>query len=77
MEWEIQPGLVVHGWGYNGQVPGPELRAREGDQVRVQLRNRLPVPTTLHWHGIDVPLEMDGVPGLSQELVEIFARVVD
>jgi FtsP/CotA-like multicopper oxidase with cupredoxin domain/plastocyanin len=66
MKWELQPGLVVDGWGYNGQIPGPELRVREGDLVRVHLRNRLPVPTTIHWHGLDVPLAMDGVPGLSQ-----------
>jgi FtsP/CotA-like multicopper oxidase with cupredoxin domain len=70
VKWEIQPGLVVDGWGYNGQVPGPELRVREGDLVRVKLRNRLQVPTTIHWHGIDVPLNMDGVPGLSQPVVE-------
>jgi FtsP/CotA-like multicopper oxidase with cupredoxin domain len=69
VRWEIQPGLVVDGWGYNGQIPGPELRVREGDLVRVQLRNDLPVPTTIHWHGIDVPLAQDGVPGLSQEPV--------
>ena len=70
VRWELQPGLVVDGWGYNGQVPGPELRVREGDLVRVHLRNKLPVPTTIHWHGLDVPLAMDGVPGLSQPPVE-------
>ncbi len=69
VRWEIQPGLVVDGWGYNGQIPGPTLRATEGDRVRVHLTNHLPVPTTIHWHGIDVPLSMDGVPGLSQEPV--------
>ena len=69
VRWEIQPGLVVDGWGYNDQVPGPELRVREGDLVRVHLRNLLPVPTTIHWHGIDVPMAMDGVPGLSQPVV--------
>ncbi|MER3419875.1 MAG: hypothetical protein C4290_04810 [Chloroflexota bacterium] len=66
VRWEIQPGLVVDGWGYNGQVPGPTLRVTEGDRVRVHLPNHLPVPTTIHWHGLDVPLAMDGVPGLSQ-----------
>jgi FtsP/CotA-like multicopper oxidase with cupredoxin domain len=43
---------------------------REGDLVRVVLTNQLPVPTTIHWHGIDVPNAMDGVPGLTQEAVE-------
>lgn len=66
LRWEIEPGLVVDGWGYNGQVPGPELHVREGDLVRVRLRNLLPVPTTIHWHGLDVPLAMDGIPGFSQ-----------
>jgi FtsP/CotA-like multicopper oxidase with cupredoxin domain len=69
VRWEIQPGLVVDGWGYNGQVPGPEIRVREGDLVRIRLRNHLPVPTTIHWHGVDVPLSMDGVPGVSQPVV--------
>lgn len=68
--WEIAPGLVVDGWTYNGQVPGPELQVREGDLVRIVLTNQLPVPTTIHWHGIDVPNAMDGVPGLTQEPVE-------
>jgi FtsP/CotA-like multicopper oxidase with cupredoxin domain len=70
LKWELQPGLAVDGWGFNNQVPGPELRVREGDLVRVRLHNRLPVPTTIHWHGIDVPLNQDGVPGLSQPPVE-------
>jgi FtsP/CotA-like multicopper oxidase with cupredoxin domain/plastocyanin len=68
--WELMPGTSVHAWGYNGQVPGPELRVREGNLVRVTLRNALPVPTTIHWHGIDVPPAMDGPAGLNQAPVE-------
>jgi FtsP/CotA-like multicopper oxidase with cupredoxin domain len=49
----------------NGQVPGPILRWREGDTVTVRVKNRLSVPTSLHWHGVIVPSDMDGVPGLS------------
>jgi FtsP/CotA-like multicopper oxidase with cupredoxin domain len=49
----------------NGQVPGPLLRWREGDTVTVRVKNRLAVPTSLHWHGVIVPSDMDGVPGLS------------
>lgn len=49
----------------NGQVPGPLLRWREGDTITVRVRNRLAVPTSLHWHGVIVPSDMDGVPGLS------------
>jgi FtsP/CotA-like multicopper oxidase with cupredoxin domain len=70
VKWEIEPGLVVDGWGYNGQIPGPTIRVTEGDTVRVHLINHLPVPTTVHWHGIDVPTNMDGVPGLSQDPVD-------
>jgi multicopper oxidase len=51
-------------------VPGPELRARQGELLRIHSHNRLPVPTTIHWHGIDVPMDMDGVPGLSQNPVQ-------
>lgn len=70
VRWEIQPGLVVDGWGYNGSIPGPTIRVTEGDVLRVRLVNQLPVPTTIHWHGVDVPVAMDGVPGLSQPAVE-------
>ena len=67
--WEVQPGTTIDGWTYNGQVPGPELRVREGDRVRVTLTNRLPVPTTIHWHGVELDNAMDGVPGLTQDAV--------
>ena len=68
-EWELMPGVTTRAWGYNGQTPGPELRMREGDLVRVTLRNRLPVPTTIHWHGVLLRPEMDGPAGLNQEAV--------
>jgi len=66
----------VRAWGYNGQVPGPEVRVREGDRVRVTLRNRLPVPTTIHWHGVNLPPAMDGPAGLNQAAVEPGAEFV-
>lgn len=69
LDCEIMPGVSTRAWGYNGQTPGPELRVREGDTVRVTLRNRLPVPTTIHWHGIHLRPEMDGPAGLNQEAV--------
>lgn len=56
-------------WLYNGQFPGPELRVREGERLRVTLVNRLPDPTTIHWHGIPLPNAMDGVPGVTQPAV--------
>jgi FtsP/CotA-like multicopper oxidase with cupredoxin domain len=49
----------------NGQVPGPLLRWREGDTITVRVKNRLTVPTSIHWHGVIVPSDMDGVPGVS------------
>lgn len=49
----------------NGSIPAPTLRFREGDEVTIRVTNRLPVHTSLHWHGILLPYEMDGVPGLS------------
>ena len=69
-DWEIMPGVTVRAWGYNGSTPGPEIRAREGDTIRVTLVNRLPTGTTIHWHGMDVPPEMDGPAGLNQAEVE-------
>ena len=49
----------------NGRLPGPILRWREGTTVTLRVTNRLPVQTSIHWHGIIVPFQMDGVPGLS------------
>ena len=57
-------------WTYDGRVPGPEIRLTRGDRVRIRLDNRLPQPTTIHWHGLVVPPTMDGVVGLSQSAVQ-------
>lgn len=65
----LASGQVVTGWGYNGQVPGPEIRVKEGDRVRIVFRNELPVPTSVHWHGVEVPWTMDGPPGINQKPV--------
>lgn len=67
---ELQPGTTVRAWAYNGQVPGPEFHVREGDHVRITLINNLPVGTTIHWHGLDVPPDQDGPAGLNQAPVE-------
>jgi FtsP/CotA-like multicopper oxidase with cupredoxin domain len=53
-------------WSYNQSVPGPEIRVRQGDWLRVLVENGLPQETTVHWHGLRIPHEMDGVPGLTQ-----------
>jgi len=63
---ELVAGHKTSVWGYGGQAPGLELRARQGDWLRVRFVNHLPEPSTIHWHGIRLPLEMDGVPYVSQ-----------
>ncbi|MEO2105912.1 MAG: multicopper oxidase domain-containing protein, partial [Actinomycetota bacterium] len=56
-------------WAYEGSVPGPEIRAVAGDRVRVRLENGLEQSTAVHWHGISIDNDMDGVPGLTQDAV--------
>ncbi len=59
-DWQFAPGRSIPGYGFNGQVPGPTIEGNVGDTLVVQLRNGLPEPTTIHWHGLRVPAEMDG-----------------
>jgi multicopper oxidase len=59
-------GRAVPAWAYNHTVPGPVLRVRAGEVLRVRLDNRLPEPTSIHWHGVVVRNDMDGVPGVTQ-----------
>ena len=66
---EIAPGQSVDAWTYGGRVPGPVIRVRVGDRLIVHFSNALPAPTTIHWHGVRVPFQMDGVPGSSQPAV--------
>lgn len=61
---EQHPQTAV--WTYGGTVPGPELRLKQGERLRVELENLLPEDTTVHWHGIRLPNAMDGVPHLTQ-----------
>ena len=67
--WELAPGRTIRAMAYNGRIPGPDIRVREGERVRVVLKNSLAEATTIHWHGVDVPNAMDGVPDLTQEPV--------
>ena len=53
-------------WGYDGRVPGPEIRLRQGDRVEIEVTNELAQPTTVHWHGLRIANAMDGVPELTQ-----------
>lgn len=68
--WPITGDVAVAAYAYNGQVPGPLLRVTAGENIRVILTNNLKEPTTIHWHGVDVPFEMDGVPGASQAPIQ-------
>jgi FtsP/CotA-like multicopper oxidase with cupredoxin domain len=69
VRFEIVPGRFVDAWGYNGSVPGPTFEVNQGDKVRVVFHNNLPEPTAVHWHGFEVPVEMDGSVGLGQDPV--------
>ena len=64
--WEFAPGEFVEAWTYNGVVPGPEIRVTEGDEVQIIVTNELPESTAVHWHGLIVPNDQDGVPFITQ-----------
>ena len=72
----IVPGRTFDLRGFNGSAPGPTIQANEGDRVRIVFDNHLPEPTGIHWHGLELPIEMDGVPGVSQGVVMPGARFV-
>jgi FtsP/CotA-like multicopper oxidase with cupredoxin domain len=70
IQWETAPGQRVAAMAYNGQVPGPQIRVREGDRVRVVLRNQLSESTAIHFHGLETPNDVDGVPFITQPPVK-------
>ena len=70
IKWEVEQGKFVEGWAYNGQIPGPILRASVGDKIRIVLKNELPESTSLHLHGVRVPNAMDGVDPYTQSPIE-------
>ncbi|PKR77578.1 copper oxidase [Halalkalibacillus sediminis] len=70
VEWSLEKGESVNAWTFNGTVPGEPLRVTEGDVLKVNLKNNLDVPVTIHWHGVILPNVMDGVPDLTQEAVQ-------
>ena len=68
--WTLKPGLTVMANTYNGVVPGPVIQVNQGDTIVIDYENEQAVPDSVHLHGIhDIPVEMDGVPGISQSLV--------
>lgn len=64
---EFLPDVWIDVGGYNGSMPGPTIEAVEGDKVRVIVHNKLPESTVVHWHGLEVPIAQDGVPGVTQD----------
>jgi FtsP/CotA-like multicopper oxidase with cupredoxin domain len=67
IEWEVTPDMKVQALAYNGMVPGPTIRCKEGERVRVIVHNEMEQSTAVHWHGQKVPNNMDGVPFITQE----------
>ena len=60
VDWSIAPGATFQAWTFNGRIPGPTIEGRVGDVLEIRFTNRLPEPTSIHWHGVRVPASMDG-----------------
>lgn len=67
IRWNILPDVTVEGYAFNATIPGPRIRVTEGDRVRIKVTNRLPESTTVHWHGLILPNDMDGPAKITQE----------
>jgi FtsP/CotA-like multicopper oxidase with cupredoxin domain len=70
IRWETAPGQTVEAWAYNEQVPGPQIRVREGDRVRLVVKNELTESTAVHFHGVELPNDQDGVPFITQSPIK-------
>lgn len=73
---EFLPGKTFDVWGYNGSMPGPTIEVNQGDRLRIIVDNHLPEATSVHWHGFEIPVDMDGVPGLTQDPIAPGGRFV-
>jgi FtsP/CotA-like multicopper oxidase with cupredoxin domain len=73
---EFVPGRIVDAWGMNGSVPGPTIEVVEGDRLRLIVENTVPEPFSMHWHGLEIPNDMDGMPGISQDPIPPNGRFV-
>ena len=67
---QLNKDVTVNAWTFNGSVPGSQIRVKLGEKVKINLKNELPDPVTIHWHGIPVPNNMDGIPGVTQNAVQ-------
>jgi FtsP/CotA-like multicopper oxidase with cupredoxin domain len=68
VDWAFTPQTVTRAWGFNGQVPGPVIQAQVGDVLELRFTNRLPEPTSIHWHGLRIPAAMDGTDMVQQPI---------
>ena len=67
LDWATKPGVIKKALAINGTIPAPTIRVNEGDRVRLIVHNRMKEPTSIHWHGMDLPNGEDGVPGITQK----------
>ena len=71
VQWEVSPGKKFEAWTYNGTVPGPEIRVRQGETIKVRLKNELPESTSIHWHGLELAdNKQDGVTFVTQDPIK-------
>jgi hypothetical protein len=70
VKWSILPGVTVDAYAYNGMIPGPRIHIRQGDRVRIDVHNHLPEATTVHWHGLILPNNMDGPAEITQSPIK-------
>ena len=68
--WGLYPGKIMEGWGFNQSIPGSLIRVKVGDKVDIVVQNKLTEPMTVHWHGLQVPNAMDGVPGMPNPAIK-------
>lgn len=70
IRWHILPNVAVDAYAYNQQIPGPRFHLKQGDHVRINVHNHLPEATTIHWHGLIVPNQMDGPGDITQKPIQ-------
>lgn len=71
VQWEVAPGVKYEAWTYNGTVPGPEIRAKQGETIKVRVHNELPQSTSIHWHGLELAdNKQDGVTFVTQDPIK-------
>jgi FtsP/CotA-like multicopper oxidase with cupredoxin domain len=69
VDWEVEPGVFVEAWTYNGVVPAPQIKLDRGDNIQVRVLNNLPMGTDIHWHGVHTPNDQDGVAPYTQDFI--------